>query len=88
LGRAPREKAADIFPHAALGHALARGELGDRHAAVQEAYDPPLAIGLSSARRVSRRRRAIAAEGWRGGFDELWQEIVDFSKERQNGNQR
>jgi hypothetical protein len=60
LGRAAGEKAADRFANAALRHAFAGHDLGDRRAAVQEA-DYPLPLGLPSARRVSSRRRAIAA---------------------------
>jgi hypothetical protein len=73
--RAPGENAADIFAHAPLGHALARRELGDRHAAVREADDPPLPVGLPSARHAPRRRQAIAADGW-SGFDGLGQGAV------------
>ena len=66
LGRAASEKRADISAHAALAHAVPRRNIGDRHAAVQEADDPHLALGLPSARRASpagerSRRRASGA---------------------------
>ena len=66
------EKAADVFAHAALRHALTSGNLGDGHAPVQEADDQRLSLGLLSPCRPSPRRRAVAAEGW-GGFDGLGQ---------------
>jgi hypothetical protein len=87
LGRSLRHALGEDLPneiaHALERKTLARRDLGDRNAAIEEADDPRLTLAPFQARRSPCSNRPLAANGRsKKGFDGIW--LLDFAHHYQN----